>query len=1580
MKRFVYIFVTLMPAMIFISTAHADSVLVFNEIMYHPVSVSNEIPSEWIELHNQMAVDLDVSDWKIADGIDFTFPDGSVIPGGGFAVIASSPSELESQTGLTNVYGPFSGKVSNSGETLKLLNNSARLMDKITYKDSGEWSVAADGSGASLSKIDPDSASAPAENWSASSQIDGSPGEENVDTISSLTVGILFNEIMPATSATNFWLEIKNAGSSAVQLSGYQIRCSSAVASYIFSSETIPAGGFKIISNEELGFIPLDNDKLFLYSSSDDVLDGKKVTNTLRGRTPDAKWLYPEYETSGSENVFSFHDEIVINEIMYHHQPEYEIPPQDPKNMLIPITGNWKYNDSGDDLGTAWRVTSYNDSSWPSGPALLYNDPDPMPAPKNTLIQMGNTRTTFYFRTTFNFTGDTNDLELYLHPVIDDGAVFYLNGQEVYRFNMPAGEIHATTYSASTIVNAEYTGPYLINPAAIVQGENSFAVEVHQWGATSSDVVFGMELYSITNTASGKSFSESPEQWIEFYNRGTATVDMSNWEISDAVDFIFPSNTFIGSGEYLVVANDEVKLSQLYPSARILGDFSGNLSHRDENILLKDSNGNPADELHYYDGFPWPEYPDGNGASLELRDPYADNTKPEAWMASDESSKSSWQEISYKMTAGQVGGPDYWNEFLMGLLQGGEVLVDDISVIENPDTAPVQVIQNGTFDSGTIKWRINGTHSRSYVTDDPDEPGNKVLRIVAAYASGHSYNHAETTFIGNRAINANYEYEISLRARWIIGSPRLRSWIYFNRCGKTAVLNVPGKNGTPGLENSHYENNIGPTFSGFNHFPAVPNPSQQVEISVHANDNDGIKSCTLLWAYAGGGWSVYPMTLNSDSMYSASIPGFPMDSIVQFYVQAVDNLNCTSFYPSAGADSRALYQVQDNRATTLPVHNFRAIMIPADCDRMYEGANVLNNDYERGTVIYDETQIFHNVKIRIKGNITRYGGLPGHKFLFHADNLFRGAHKMVMSDPNGRLMGLSHPVGHSQEEILLKHIANRAGGIYSQYDDLMHIIIRMPGGIQTHKSLMMMGRFTPDYFESYFQDGGSQPLYKYEFAYALNKIANPSDPESIKIKPLWPFVWGIGDIYNLGDDKETYRWYFLIKNGRTEDNYSPIMNLCKTFSMPVTEIDNAAPEIIDEDQWMRNFAFLSLGCVFDTYNFGSGHNNIIYQRPTDGKLLILPIDMDWAFEPTNLYRGVDAPLWGANAVYGYNKFNLGKIIELPRNLRLLYGHFYDIIDKAYNPTYMQKWATHYYSLLQNLSPYSFDCVVDFISERRNYVLSQLPAEIPFKITTNGGNDFTTGDSEVDLSGSAWINIKNIRQKNNYTELNVNWNTISDWNTKIKLFPGTNYVVIQGFDFSGDVAATDTITIISTALPIAKGFVINEFLAINSTVNTDEFGGYDDWIELYNAGTNSESTAGLFLTDSLSLPTKWMLPATNILPGGFLLIWADDETNQGQFHASFKLSGTGEEIGLYDNSTSAIHNISYGSQSEDISSGLFPDGIYSDFVPLSPTPAAKNVLPEPGAEWIIGILYLWIIGKLRKSQTSYRSSTNQLSNL
>src|SRR5437764_3833711 len=92
----------------------ADTVVVFNEIMYHPAT--NEPALEWVELYNQNAVDVDMSGWRLAGAIHYDFPNGTVIRAGRYLVVAISPATLNAQTGLTNLLGPFTGRLSNNGE------------------------------------------------------------------------------------------------------------------------------------------------------------------------------------------------------------------------------------------------------------------------------------------------------------------------------------------------------------------------------------------------------------------------------------------------------------------------------------------------------------------------------------------------------------------------------------------------------------------------------------------------------------------------------------------------------------------------------------------------------------------------------------------------------------------------------------------------------------------------------------------------------------------------------------------------------------------------------------------------------------------------------------------------------------------------------------------------------------------------------------------------------------------------------------------------------------------------------------------------------------------------------------------------------------------------------------------------------------------------------------------------------------------------------------------------------------------------------------------------------------------------
>jgi hypothetical protein len=79
---------------------------------------------------------------------------------------------------------------------------------------------------------------------------------------------------------------------------------------------------------------------------------------------------------------------------------------------------------------------------------------------------------------------------------------------------------------------------------------------------------------------------------------------------------------------------------------------------------------------------------------------------------------------------------------------------------------------------------------------------------------------------------------------------------------------------------------------------------------------------------------------------------------------------------------------------------------------------------------------------------------------------------------------------------------------------------------------------------------------------------------------------------------------------------------------------------------------------------------------------------------------------------------------------------------------------------------------------------------------------------------------------------------------------------------------------------------------------DPAGDYDDWIEIYNFSDIPFDLAGMYLSDNPDDPTKWRFPSgypsqTTVPAGGFVIIWADDESSEGPLHTNFKLSADGE---------------------------------------------------------------------------------------
>ncbi|MFT5681298.1 MAG: hypothetical protein ACI8RZ_002204 [Myxococcota bacterium] len=892
----------------------------------------------------------------------------------------------------------------------------------------------------------------------------------------------------------------------------------------------------------------------------------------------------------------------------------------------------------------------------------------------------------------------------------------------------------------------------------------------------SQDVVINeIQYHRAPLSEEGTPVTERSEEWIELYNRGEEAVDLSGWQLVDAVAYALPEGTTLAPGDYLIVARDAKTMQADYPKATVIGEFSGSLSNSGDRILLLDALGNPADEVRYFDGGRWPSAADGGGASLELRDPWADNNTAEAWTASDESHRSAWIWTTIRGVAesSPIGPDGVWEELVLGLLDEGEVLIDDLSVVQDPDTAPVELLQSGSFDD-IASWRLLGSHRHSEVVPDPDDSSNSVLRLVSTGPIGHMHNHAETTLL--QPIS-DREYEITFRARWISGSNQLHSRLYFNRLPRTTLVEQPAESGTPGEENSAIVENLGPTFGDLSQDVAVPAPEEPVLISISIDDPDGVDSVTLFSAVDGAAFQGTSMVEDEPGRWSAERSGEAGGAIVQLYVEATDTLGAAATFPAAGADSRALYTVDDGLAETNGLHNLRILMTTADADWLHEDVNLMSDDLVGATVVYEETEVFYDVGVRLKGSER---GRPtevrlGYGIRFHDEQPFRGSHTSVLIDR-------SEGVNFGQREVLMNLMMTRGGSVSGEYNDLIQLLA--PRSAYTGAAELQLDRFSNLMLASQFADGSSGTRVEYELIY-YPTTTDDGTPEGLKL-PQPDSVSGTS-ITDLGDDREDYRWNYLIKSSLREDNYDPIIDLCQTFSLSDEAFLKQSDAVIDVEQWLRAFAFATLSGATDQYGgAGSQHNAQFYVRPEDGRVLYFPHDLDY-FSSASMSVVANG--------------DLSRLLEDPINLRSYYGHLNDIIGLSYNTDYLAPWCEQ---LAELLPGQDFESHCQFIGERADWVLSsssesvlaRFPA-VDFHITTGGGEDLNVSALEVTLEGEAWVDVREIVLEGEAGPLALTWVDEQTWQVTVPLEAGDNDLTLVATDLSGAIVGSDAILVTSS---------------------------------------------------------------------------------------------------------------------------------------------------------------------------------------
>ncbi|MCK5643083.1 MAG: lamin tail domain-containing protein, partial [Gammaproteobacteria bacterium] len=303
-------------------------------------------------------------------------------------------------------------------------------------------------------------------------------------------------------------------------------------------------------------------------------------------------------------------------------------------------------------------------------------------------------------------------------------------------------------------------------------------------------------------------------------------------------------------------------------------------------------------------------------------------------------------------------------------------------------------------------------------------------------------------------------------------------------------------------------------------------------------------------------------------------------------------------------------------------------------------------------------------------------------------------------------------------------------------------------------------------------------------------------------------------------------------------------------------------EIIDVDQWLAAFAIAVACGAGDSYGGDNAqHNMQMYIRPSDGRTLYFPHDLD-AFHQTN------RPLV-ANS-------DLSQIIAAPGYERLYYGHVYDVLNTSYNTAYMRHWTDQFGQLLPSQA---FGSHLSFIGQRSNFLLSEIAKRVspkyPFEIT---GYDSIVPDSYAVVTGKAWINVKDIYLQGFERPLELSWTSTGSntskvfyWSTSVPLEPGLNNLVLEVYDFQGNLITTETITITSTVAerPLRDHLKVTE-------VMYNPIGGKEyEFIELYNNGPETLELGGLKMVQEEVIRFDFAnSPVTSLAPDDYVLVVND----------------------------------------------------------------------------------------------------------
>lgn len=245
----------------------------------------------------------------------------------------------------------------------------------------------------------------------------------------------------------------------------------------------------------------------------------------------------------------------------------------------------------------------------------------------------------------------------------------------------------------------------------------------------------------------------------------------------------------------------------------------------------------------------------------------------------------------------------------------------------------------------------------------------------------------------------------------------------------------------------------------------------------------------------------------------------------------------------------------------------------------------------------------------------------------------------------------------------------------------------------------------------------------------------------------------------------------------------------------------------------------------------------------------------------------------------------------------------------------------------------FQQIIGTPSEEQQFVVNaaNLSGEIelicaaPFEIATDAGGVFTT---------TLVLELVNNAVQNQTVFVRLNSSTLGNFSGSVSIENESAQTLVA---LSGVTAES------FSEVPVV---FINELMASNSSTIADEFGEFDDWVEIFNPNPFEVNLAGFYLSDTESDLTKYQIPIASTIAlvpaNGFLLFWCDNQTEQGDLHTNFGLSAAGESIILTaPDGTTIVDSFTFGPSTTDVSFGRNGDGNAQWIEFEVPTPEASN---------------------------------------